>query len=287
MAPAPHSPTGWDRRRFLLAPVLAAAALCAASCSNTGKPAAAALRCAPTEGSSAEMDATTKEIAQRLVSSAENSSLDWRAQYGYIEDIGDGRGYTAGIIGFTTGTGDLLDVVNRYARLAPGTALTRLVPALQRVRGGSSHQGLNDLPAAWRGAAADPLFQRAQNEERDQVYFDPAVARARADGLRPLGQFCYYDAIVVHGPGDDADSFGGIRQAALRLARPPAGGGDETAYLNAFLDVRRQVMRKEEAHADTSRIDTAQRRFLREGNLDLRPPLRWSVYGDDYELTCL
>ena len=46
-----------------------------------------------------------------LVSSAENSDTDYSLQYGYIEDIGDGRGYTAGIIGFTTGTGDLPDVV--------------------------------------------------------------------------------------------------------------------------------------------------------------------------------
>ena len=50
-----------------------------------------------------------KEIAMQLVSSAENSSLDWRAQYSYIEDIQDGRGYTAGIIGFCSGTGDMLD----------------------------------------------------------------------------------------------------------------------------------------------------------------------------------
>ncbi len=46
-----------------------------------------------------------------LVSSAENSDTDYSLQYGYIEDIGDGRGYTGGIIGFTTGTGDLPDVV--------------------------------------------------------------------------------------------------------------------------------------------------------------------------------
>jgi len=45
--------------------------------------------------------AKEKEIAMELVGSAENSSLDWRAQYGYIEDIHDGRGYTGGIIGFT------------------------------------------------------------------------------------------------------------------------------------------------------------------------------------------
>lgn len=46
-----------------------------------------------------------------LVSSAENSDTDYSLQYGYIEDIGDGRGYTGEIIGFTTGTGDLPDVV--------------------------------------------------------------------------------------------------------------------------------------------------------------------------------
>src|SRR4051812_21532713 len=40
-------------------------------------------------------DPHKKDIAMQVVSSAENSSLDWRAQYRYIEDIGDGRGYTA------------------------------------------------------------------------------------------------------------------------------------------------------------------------------------------------
>ena len=33
-----------------------------------------------------------------------------------------------------------------------------------------------------------------------------------------------------------------------------------------------------------TRIETAQRRFLREGNLDLILPLRWAVYGDQYSI---
>jgi hypothetical protein len=44
---------------------------------------------------------------QRIVSAAENSSLDWRPQFAYIEDIDGGRGYTAGVIGFCSGTGDM------------------------------------------------------------------------------------------------------------------------------------------------------------------------------------
>ncbi|MFI5908522.1 chitosanase [Dactylosporangium sp. NPDC051541] len=227
----------------------------------------------------------TADVAMRLVSSAENSSLDWRSQYQYIEDIGDGRGYTGGIIGFCSGTGDMLEVVEAYTTAVPGNALAKYLPALRSVNGTAAHTGLGTaFEAAWRTAATDPAFQEAQNEERDRVYFNPALAQAKADGLRALGQFAYFDAYVMHGPGNDAASFGGIRKAALAKAKSPAQGGDEAAYLTAFLDARVAAMRTEEAHSDTSRVDTAQRVFLTNGNLDLRLPLSWKVYGDPYTI---
>ncbi|HEU4946566.1 MAG TPA: chitosanase [Kribbella sp.] len=230
-------------------------------------------------------DPAKKELAMRLVSSAENSSLDWKAQYGYIEDIGDGRGYTAGIIGFCSGTGDMLELVRRYDARRPGNALAKYLPALGSVNGSDSHEGLGaGFVAAWHGAARDDVFQEVQNAERDRLYFDPSVSRAKADGLGALGQFMYYDAIVMHGDGDDATSFGSIRARARSRAATPADGGDETAYLDAFLDARVWAMRQEEAHSDTSRVDTAQRIFLRAGNLNLDPPLNWKVYGDPYHL---
>ncbi|MYR46227.1 chitosanase [Streptomyces sp. SID5910] len=229
-------------------------------------------------------DPAKKEIAMRLVSSAENSTLDWTAQYGYIEDIGDGRGYTAGIIGFCSGTGDMLALVELYTGRRPGNALARFLPALRAVDGSDSHEGLDPhFPEDWRRAAGERDFRRAQDDERDRVYFDPAVRQAKADGLRTLGQFAYYDAMVMHGEGGP-EGFAAIRERALGRAVPPARGGDETAYLNAFLDARVRAMRQEVAHSDTSRVDTAQRVFLREGNLDLEPPLRWRVYGDDYRI---
>ena len=230
-------------------------------------------------------DPAKKEIAMKLVSSAENSSLDWKAQYKYIEDIRDGRGYTAGIIGFCSGTGDMLDLVQLYADRKPGNVLAKYLPALRRVNGTDSHNGLDpNFPADWRKAAQDKAFQQAQNDERDRVYFNPAVRQGRADGLRALGQFAYYDAIVMHGDGGDATSFSSIRRRALRQAEPPAQGGNETTYLNAFLDARVWAMKQEEAHSDTSRVDTEQRVFLRQGNLDLNPPLDWKVYGDSYHI---
>jgi chitosanase len=239
----------------------------------------------PTGGHVDLTDPHKKDIAMQLVSSAENSSLNWRAQYSYIEDIGDGRGYTAGIIGFCSGTGDMLEVVQDYANRAPGNILAKYLPALRSVNGTDSHAGLDpNFPRDWRTAASDPAFQAAQDAERDTVYFNPAVQQAKADGLRALGQFIYYDAIVMHGPGNDSVSFGGIRRTAMSHALTPAQGGNETTYLNAFLDARKAAMLTEEAHSDTSRVDTEQRVFLQAGNLDLDPPLSWHVYGDPYTI---
>ncbi|MEU6254797.1 chitosanase [Streptomyces sp. NPDC047043] len=230
-------------------------------------------------------DPDKKELAMQLVSSAENSSLDWKAQYRYIEDIGDGRGYTAGIVGFCSGTGDMLALVELYTERDADNPLAACLPALRAVDGTDSHEGLDPgFPAAWRQAAKTSAFRRAQRDERDRVYFDPAVERAERDGLGTLGQFVYYDAMVMHGPGTDAVSFGGIRKRALKHADTPADGGDETTYLSAFLDARVRAMKQETAHSDVSRVETAQRVFLAAGNLDLDTPLKWKVYGDSYEI---
>jgi chitosanase len=227
------------------------------------------------------VDPLRKDVAMQLVSTAENSSTDWRAQFGYIEDIGDGRGYTAGIVGFCSGTSDMLAMVTEYTRRAPGNRLARFLPALRTVDGSDSHSGLGPVfEAAWRAAATDPVFRKTQEDSRDRMYFAPAVAMARADGVRALGQFAYYDAAVMHGQ----NGLRAIRADALRAARTPARDGDEISWLTAFLNAREREMRTEEAHSDTTRVSTAQRVFLRRGNLDLNTPLAWQVYGDKFKI---
>src|SRR5690606_8308138 len=225
-----------------------------------------------------------KELAQQIVASAENGTLDWRSAYGYIEDIGDGQGYTAGIIGFCTGTHALLTLVEDYAADHPGHGLARHLPALRAVDGTASHEGLDPgFTAAWKAEAKRPAFRAAQDAKRDAEYFGPAVRRAERDGLSALGQFVYYDAIVYHGPGDGPTSFGGIRTAAMERAEPPAEGGDEEEYLAVFLEVRRKAMNTLHPTHDTSRV-SAQRHFLDEGNLGLDTPLEWEMYGTPYKV---
>ncbi|MEV7085018.1 chitosanase [Streptomyces sp. NPDC093085] len=228
-----------------------------------------------------------KEVAARLVSSAESSTLDWRGQYGAIEDPGDGNGYTAGIIGFCSGTNDMLHLVESYTKTHPENPLARYLPALRAVDGSDSHEGLDPgFPEAWARAAESPDFRAAQDTTRDSLYFDPAVRLAKMDGLSTLGQFIYYDAMVLHGPGLDAEGFYGIREAAMKKARTAAEGGDEKVFLNTFLDTSRDVIKAKSRteQRDSSRIDTAQRVFLRAGNMDLRLPLRWEVYGETFRI---
>jgi chitosanase len=236
-------------------------------------------------------DPAKRQIAMMLVSSAENSSLDWKAQYGYIEynvegDATDNRGYTGGLVGFTSKNGDMLSTVQYYNTIAPNNILSKYISALTKAQDTSSQTGLgtafiND----WKTAAKDVKFQQAQDHEVDTGYFTPSLNQAKADKVGVLGQLIYYDAMVMHGPGDDSSSFGGIRTAALKKAKSPAQGGNETTYLNAFLDVRKAAMLAEEDHTDTTRVDTEQRTFLKNGNLTLALPLSWSTYGDPYSLT--
>ncbi|MER5367802.1 chitosanase [Streptomyces sp. NPDC002722] len=245
-------------------------------------PAAAAPKAAAAAGLD---DPAKKEIAMQLVSSAENSSLNWKSQYKYIEDIDDDRGYTAGIIGFCSGTGDMLDLVELYTERKSDNVLAKYLPALRKVNGTPSHSGLDpNFTKDWVKAASDSAFKKAQDDERDRVYFNPAVKQGKADGIGTLGQFAYYDAIVMHGDGGDSTGFSSIRKRALSKAKPPSQGGNEVTYLNAFLDARVWAMKQEEAHEDTSRVDTAQRVFLKKGNLNLDPPLDWKVYGDSFHI---
>lgn len=220
-------------------------------------------------------DPAKKEIAMQIVGTNEYSSKNWRKQYKKIEDIHDGRGYTAGIIGFCSGTGDMLELVNYYTSIKPDNILAKYLPALEAVNGSDSHEGLDPtFEQDWKTAAEDPVFQDAQNHERDRVYFDPAVSQGKEDGLGTLGQFIYYDAYVMHGE----DGFNDIRATAMENAETPAQGGDETAYLNAFLDARREVMENDETWEENlDRIDTEQRSWVEQGNLNLDPPLSWTV----------
>jgi len=237
-------------------------------------------------GASLARDPERKYRAAQITSSFENSTLD--LQYDYVENIGDGRGLTAGRAGFTSATGDLLLLVRRYGAASPHNVLAPYLPCLETIIGTDSVQGLSGFPDAWTEAAEDPDFRRLQDQLVDELYFDPAMRMAADLGVEtPLGQLVIWDTMIQHGAGGSDGTRAIIEETQKNVG---AVRRDESAWLDAFLDVRlRHLLRMYPAttqDADVSsesRVD-ALRSLLHGGNLALEPPLTWEVYGDKFRL---
>lgn len=234
-----------------------------------------------------------QEMAWQINSTAENGTLDWTTAYRYIEDIDDDRGYTAGLVGFTSATGDMLLLVQEYTAAKPDNPLASYIPGLQTCAqvgfgpnasaAASTNLGTAFM-TAWRNAADnDPVFRKVQRDFRKRVYWDDALTQALADGLSPLGLALYVDVLVNHGIGNDSQSFGGLL-AATRAAKPtPKQGGDEAEYLLKLCDLRDAVLQDWGDYQADGR-SSAFRALISAGNFSLLGPVTWSIYGDSYTM---
>jgi chitosanase len=202
--------------------------------------AAALLAAGPAQ---AALSPSQRHIADAIVSVFENGTAE--IQYCYIEDIHDGRGYTAGRAGFTTATADLLEVAERYTSLVPDNPLAPYLPRLREVArdGSDSTEGLEGLPGAWQSACQDPQQRAVQDQVVDETYFDPAAARARKAGLKlPLSTAILYDTEIQMGGGDDPDGNPAlVRETTKKAGGTPRGHRTtEKRWITVFLSVRRR-----------------------------------------------
>jgi chitosanase len=189
--------------------------------------------------------AEQRKIADQCISVFENGEPT--IQYAYIENIHDGRGYTAGRAGFTSRTCDLLEVVKRYNVLRPGQPIANHIPLLETLcaNDDSSVVGLENLPADWVAASADSLFLQVQDALVDEFYFLPAYGYAQELQLHlPLSLLNLYDACIQHGDGDDPDGLSAmIDRTNKKTGGSPADGRDEHKWLDNFMKVRKATLR--------------------------------------------
>lgn len=177
-------------------------------------------------------------------------------QYGYAENIGDGRGITFGRAGFCTGTGDGLMVVKEYTRRKPNNPLAQYLPALQRIDNNRNAEtngditGLEGFISRVRSLGDDSTFRSVQDWAWAQLYFNPSQRAAAALGLKlPLSLGQLYDAYFMHGENRVSDSFypksanGMAAWVNNKLGGSPADGVDEKAWLRAYLNRRRSVLK--------------------------------------------
>lgn len=230
-----------------------------------------------------------KRRADMLISVFENSTTT--LQYAYIEDLHDGRGYTAGRAGFCSGCGDMLTVVQRYTKLEKENPLAKYLPRLRELADSASDStsGLDGFTAAWALAAQDPVFCKVQNEVSDSLYCLPALKYAASLGLKKdLSKVALYEAAIQHGLGGGPDSLEDMAQRASQSALKPADGGDEKAWLKQFLIVRRATLAHaadpstQAAWADSVGRADAMRAIFDSGNMDFTGPITVNPYGDQF-----
>jgi len=190
--------------------------------------------------------------------------------YGYVENLDDGRGFTITQYGFTTYNTEVADVIGRILESEPDSPLKSFLPKLppQDWEG----KNLGDFARAWKSAAkGSRALPQACDAVADTLYLAPAIAAAKSVGVSsPAGIAIFYDTLVQHGDGDDPDSLKAIMKSTQ--AAP------EAEYLKAFLDARKRVLlhssdkeTREVWRESAGRVDAL--RALFERNPNLTPPI--------------
>ncbi|KAJ2396498.1 hypothetical protein GGI05_001087 [Coemansia sp. RSA 2603] len=189
----------------------------------------------------------------------ENGDTDFH--YDYCENLGDGRGFTAGIAGFCSGTGDGWDVIQEYHRLTGGNDdFSSMDSNLQKYADSSSDStsGIENYCKVWENLGKnDANFRKAQDTIRDKLYVAPAADYANQLGLKfSITQGQLYDTGIEHGTGTDADGLGSLiknTNAKFTADDTTDNSGstltinghqvDEITWLKKFLEVRTEDLK--------------------------------------------
>ncbi|TSC25026.1 chitosanase [Corallococcus sp. Z5C101001] len=258
--------------------------------------------CGGTAPGGTGLTANQKKVAEALTSIWENDTptLD----YAYSENIHDGRGYTNGRAGFCTGTGDAIQVVQCYRALrteANGNRLSKYWSALTVINNrflstGQSQASTAELDAvggwttdwaaSFNTAATKADFKQCQDQVSDALYYTPIMNEAAKWGLtQALTKAALYDAAINHGEDGARDL---IRKANTALGNsaqvaPVIGynGITESAWLQKFLEKRRDVLAGDSTWADAVDRVAAYEKQRRLGNWDLGTALRNDVRARD------
>jgi chitosanase len=234
----------------------------------------------------AELSSAQRSRADQMVSVFENGTT--KVQYGYAENLHDGRGITAGRIGFTTSDGDALTVIQAYTEKVPDNPLASFVPELKRLKEDNSGdtEGLPEgkYIAAWKKASEDADFREIQDQQVDKRYYGPAMREA------DLARAELYDTAVQHGTGSDADSLHALVTRTTEKVGT-VGEAGEKEWLGAFLTTRAKDLTSpantataDEWKRSVDRVE-AVRRLARSGDYDLDGSHQLVAFGETYTLS--
>lgn len=213
-----------------------------------------------------------------LVSIAENDDTSWWENYTYCQNIGDGRGYTLNIVGFCTGTGDFLWLVQNLQSFDPTHPLCALLPALEAVNNTSSTAGLESLPALVATLGSDVPYLTATWNAVIHFYWGTAVAACAQYGLiDPISLGQLYDICL---------NAGDLSLLAKVTSQSPSQGGSETVWLAALQTLWLALITNKTSNLDEGQPDRAEMwmGILKAGNVSLALPISVTCYGDNFTI---
>jgi chitosanase len=189
-----------------------------------------------------EYTADQKRAIDSVLAIFETGRVPTAASYATCTILADGAGISYGKHQCTDRAGSLDLVVKAY--IAKGGKLAKELQACLPLLSsnastkvppkgpwGAEVTGLVNLLKA---AGGDPIMWAAQDEVFDLNYFLPALNHAKDIGLTTaLGLLVVYDTCIHSGPG----GVGIIRARFPELS--PAKGGDEKAWVKAYVNARR------------------------------------------------
>ena len=222
-------------------------------------------------------DTDKKRIIKAILSVIETGTT-W-ANYGSVTVLNDGAGITYGAHQSTDGGESSLDkIIAKYIELG-GLFGPELEPFQARLANdettsatpGNIPRWVQDLMAILEKAGdTDPLMAQAQEEIFETHYWIPAASQAREMGfVTPLAWLVCYDSTIQSG----LKGIGIIRR--MFPESPPANGGDEKAWVKAYLHKRRKwLLTLPQARDSVYRVDSILA-LVEEGAWDLKTPVHF------------
>lgn len=218
-----------------------------------------------------------KKVIDSVLSIFETGRVPSPQSYQTCAILTDGAGISYGKHQSTDRSGSLDKIVDLYIQKGGKHAadLTQFTQKLAlnetaKVDPKSPPPWVKHLVGILKEAGKDPVMQEAQDEVFDANYWVPAVGHAQALGLQTaMGQLVIYDTCIHSGAG-------GIAIIRARFAEiPPVKGGDEKAWVQAYVNARRGWLAANKnplVQKTVYRMD-AFNELIKVGNWDLNTPM--------------
>jgi chitosanase len=189
------------------------------------------------------MEQQTKETINKILSIFETGRVPSPSAYSTCSILSDGAGISYGKHQSTDKSGTLDLIFNAYIN-AGGKYSEQLKPYATYVRDSasakysstsSSPDWCKKLIELLKLAGADPIMQKIQDEVFDSHYWNPAFEHYKKCGLKTaMGMLVLYDTSIHSGSGN----VNIIRAKFPELS--PANGGDEKAWIKAYVAARKR-----------------------------------------------